>query len=433
MDQAFEPLVKALDAAGAAIIAISPGHQPTLLATHGWNQPALNLAEIAGFATRLAGEIRDYGLDDISDTDRALVTDYSARVDAMRSNMIPQFWGGNGPQSIPAYVETLAGMRAGIQHLIPKNRTIDPRAASRLARRLDRMSADLDEIVIDRDSLSERMRQINDAYEAAESLPEDLASLKKARDEVSKLSSTAKNDSSSITKHESDASKKLSAIKELADQAEKLVAQCEEAYRVTTSKGLAGAFDQRATRLTRSMQLWVLALVIALGLAAYFGGQRVALLSENLANADPKWGVIWLNFALSLLSVGAPLWFAWVATKQIGQRFRLAEDYAYKASIAKAYEGYRREAANLDPEFSARLFGSSLTRLEEAPLRLMEATSHGSPLHELLNSSKVQDAINLAPEFREKVANLIAEAQTILPGKLPKSAPVQAEKAAKED
>ena len=433
MDQNFEPLVKALDALGAAIIAISPTHQPTLLATHGWNQPALNLADLAGFATRLATEIRDYGLEGISDSDQALVIDYAARLDAFRTTSVPQFWGGNGPQSIPAYVETIAGIRAGIIHLIPKSRAIDPRAAARLARRLERMSNELDEIVINRDSLAERMRQINDAYETAESLPEDLASLRKARDEVSTLSSAAQVDSTSIAKLESDASQKISAIVSFADQAEKLVAQCEEAYRVTTSKGLAGAFDLRAIGLTRSMQLWVLALVIALGLAAYLGGQRVSLLSQNLASVDPKWGVIWLNFALSLLSVGAPLWFAWVATKQIGQRFRLSEDYAYKASIAKAYEGYRREAAKLDPEFSARLFGSSLTRLEEAPLRLMEATSHGSPLHELLNSAKVQDAMNLAPEFREKVAQLLAEAQTLFAAKAPKPAPTQVEKISKED
>lgn len=63
------------------------------------------------------------------------------------------------------------------------------------------------------------------------------------------------------------------------------------------------------------------------------------------------------------------MWFAWLATKQIGQRFHLAEDYAFKASVAKAYEGYRKEAARIDPEFEARLFGSALTRLDEAPLR----------------------------------------------------------------
>lgn len=93
----------------------------------------------------------------------------------------------------------------------------------------------------------------------------------------------------------------------------------------------------------------------------------VAILEQGF---DVRHGEIWLHIILSIVSVGAPLWFAWLATKQIGQRFRLAKDYSYKASVAKAYEGYRREAARIDEDFENRLFDSALTRLEEAPLGL---------------------------------------------------------------
>lgn len=290
-----------------------------------------------------------------------------------------------------------------------------------MAKRLARMSTELDEILVDRNTLEERVRAINDARETAETLPEDLESLREAREQVRSLAEDARKNAQSIDKHESSAITMVAVIDSFAKDAEKLVAQCEEAYRVTTSKGLAGAFDQRAAGLTRSMQLWVTALVTSLAISAYLGSQRVALLSFNLADVDPKWGVIAMNFVLSILSVGAPLWFAWVATKQIGQRFRLAEDYAYKASVAKAYEGYRREAAKIDPEFAARLFGSSLTRLEEAPLRLMEETSHGSPLHELLNSNKVQAAADAYPAFRDKLLDMKAEAERLLSVRKPLS------------
>ena len=109
------------------------------------------------------------------------------------------------------------------------------------------------------------------------------------------------------------------------------------------------------------------------------------------------------------MSVGAPLWFAWLATKQVGQRFRLAEDYAFKATVAKAYEGYRKEAARIDPDFEHRLFGSALTRLDEAPLRLIETGTHGSPWHELANSQAVRRTFDAAPEFRDKVTELLRE------------------------
>jgi hypothetical protein len=109
-----------------------------------------------------------------------------------------------------------------------------------------------------------------------------------------------------------------------------------------------------------------------------------------------------MNCILALLSLSAPLWFAWISTKQIGQRFKLAEDYSFKASVAKAYEGYRKESARIDPAFEARLFSSALTRLEEAPLRLMEKDSHGSPWHELITSPQFEKAMNKIPELKDK-------------------------------
>lgn len=117
-------------------------------------------------------------------------------------------------------------------------------------------------------------------------------------------------------------------------------------------------------------------------------------------------GSIWLHIVLSILSLGAPIWFAWVATKQISQRFRLSEDYAFKASVAKAYEGYRKEAARIDESFEARLFSSALSRLEEAPLRLVESDTHSSPWHELISSPQFQKALETLPELRDKFIEL---------------------------
>src|SRR5699024_10298169 len=157
----------------------------------------------------------------------------------------------------------------------------------------------------------------------------------------------------------------LKSINDLHDQAEKLVSQCEEAYRITTTKGLAAAFDQRAIDLKNSMRCWVAGLFIALGVGAWIGAQRVESLSKLLSTSDPQWRIILMQLSLSVTSVVAPLWSAWLATKQIGQRFRLAEDYGFKASVAKACDGYKKEAAKIDKESEARLFNVALTRLEE--------------------------------------------------------------------
>ena len=120
--------------------------------------------------------------------------------------------------------------------------------------------------------------------------------------------------------------------------------------------------------------------------------------------------MIVLNLLLSVLSVAAPVWFAWLATKQIGQRFRLAEDYAFKASISRAYEGFRREAARFDKDMEAKLLTSALTRLDELPLRLVETDSHGSPWHELASSDVVKQAMKAVPGFAEQVKDLASKA-----------------------
>ncbi|MCL1152847.1 hypothetical protein [Shewanella chilikensis] len=159
--------------------------------------------------------------------------------------------------------------------------------------------------------------------------------------------------------------------------------------------------------MARSMWVWVFGLLCALGAAWYVGAQRIEILTGSLSDPDPKWGMVLMHFLLAIVSLGAPLWFAWLSTKQIGQRFKLAEDYGFKASVAKAYEGYRKEAARIDEKLEARLFESALSRVEEAPLRFVDDPSHGTPWHELADSSDFKEALKNIPEFRDKVFKLV--------------------------
>ena len=261
----------------------------------------------------------------------------------------------------------------------------------------------------DLEGLGKKIHDIQSAHQVADSLPIDLQALTEARDKLAKSASDGVITAEKLNKAWLESNDYLKWTKQSHEEAKKLIAQCETAYQITTTKGLAGAFDQRAGRLAWSMWTWVAGLVLALGIGSYIGAHRLEVLSVALQAQSPNWGGIAIQAILSLLSVGAPLWFAWLATKQIGQRFRLAEDYAFKASVAKAYEGYRREAARIDPEFEHRLFGSALTRLDEAPLRLVETGSHGSPWHELANSEGVRRAFDAVPEFRDKMLELLRD------------------------
>ena len=167
---------------------------------------------------------------------------------------------------------------------------------------------------------------------------------------------------------------------------------------------MAAAFDERAGDLKKSMRLWVGGLLLALCVGAWIGHERIQILTTSLTAPNLNWGIIWIQIILSLTSVLAPLWFAWLATKQISQRFKLAEDYAFKASVAKAYEGYKKEAAKIDEEFEARLFNVALTRLEEAPLRLVDSVNHGSPTHEIVEKTGLN---KVGEKIANKVENVI--------------------------
>lgn len=406
MNAVVNDLCTALDQISAQVLAAWSDDR-TLREVHGWHHPALTRQDLAAVAANLAKKIRDAAPEQVDSLLVATLTDFPRRLKLLYTDTIPHMFNGNGHQAIPAYTETLDGLERLLAPVIgwianPENKTMP----ASLARRLRSYEATLDSLVPNTEQLKAQLTQIQEATEAAESLPTDLLALADAKKKVDKFAGDAAELYGKLDERGKEVARLVGQITAQEIEAAKLVQQCEQAYRITTTKGLAAAFDQRAFRIAFSMWVWVLGLVVALLAATYLGAERVKLLSIAMTGDDPKWGIIWMQAILSILSVGAPLWFGWVATKQIAQRFRLAEDYGFKASVAKAYEGYRREAARLDPTFEARLFSSALSRLEEAPLRLVEADVHGSPWHELIASDAFRDAMKVVPNLREKFINI---------------------------
>jgi hypothetical protein len=406
MHKDYEAICKALDALATAVKTGWTGDQ-TFCEVWGWNCPAVTRHDMAALASRLAQDIRDAQPDSIPAGLQGLLTDTPRRLQLLQTSTVPQFWGGNNGPAVAAYTATLAALRQSLVPVIGWQLMPDTKVMpGHLARRLRSVQAELDQLLPNKEKVALQLAEINAAHAAAESLPLDLKALAEARDQALASGSQASAAAERAKTCADTSAEELTKISERQQEAVKLVAQCEEAYRITTTKGLAAAFDQRATRLARSMWVWVVGLLVALAAGTYLGAERFRLLNQALSSGDTPWGHLILQLVLSGLAVGAPIWFAWVATKQIGQRFRLAEDYGFKASVAKAYEGYRREAARIDEAFEHRLFGAALTRLEEAPLRLVESESHGTPWHELANSPAFTNALDRLPDLREAYSKL---------------------------
>lgn len=253
--------------------------------------------------------------------------------------------------------------------------------------------------------LESKVKTINDAYNSATSLPTTLSDLEAAASDIA-----ASRDA--VLRHEADAKQRAADADVAKKEVENVLAQANQAlsrvnaaFRAATSEGLAKEFKAKAQRLNISVGIWVVVLVLALLSAAYIGSERFPQLLKSMetlsSKGEPKWGLVFAQLLISVLSLGAPVWLAWVATKQIGERFRLAEDYAYKAALSSAYEGYRSEAVNLDPVFQAQLFSIALSRLDEIPLRLVDKHVAGSPMHELLKSPEFKEALERTPSLRD--------------------------------
>lgn len=406
MNEEIENLCKALDTLGDSV-ENGWSDKRSLIEAFGWHHPALGKTELAYLPRSLSEKIRKVNLQTDDESFLQVIEDIPRKLELLRTNTLPQFFSGNGHQAIPAYITTLNWVASVVEPHISWIVSNDPNSMPpAISRRLKGLQAKLSQIDVDHEKLNNQIKLINEATETAESLPSDLEDLKVARRKVDSISQDVLKTSSKVATAKEEVDGLLKSILENKKTADQLVSNCEDAYRITTSKGLAGAFDQRAKQLTNSMWVWVFGLLCALGAAWYVGAERISILTGALSNPDPKWGMILMQIMLAVISLGAPLWFAWLSTKQISQRFKLAEDYGFKASVAKAYEGYRKEAARIDVKLEARLFESALTRIEEAPLRFVDGASYGTPWHELAESSGFKEALKNIPDFRDKVFSL---------------------------
>lgn len=409
MHKSVEGLCVSLEKLGDAIVAIwSEDRTPGEI--WGWNQVALTRQDLAEVPRSLAKRLREVAPDEVSPEMEKKLVEALQKLSWLQANTIPNMFQGASQalQGTPAFLGTLAGIQTMVEPFFRWESIEGSKATPpQIARRLKAMKIEMDNISIDKTAIERDLKAIKDGALAADALPIDLKSLEEAKNKVASLKSAADKAADDIARKLEEAKGLLGSINNHALESEKLVAKCDEAYKITTTVGLAASFDQRRSRTASSMWVWVVGLLIALGLGAWQGAHRLELLAKVISTPGVGGAILAAQLVTALISIGAPMWFAWIATKQIGQRFRLSEDYAFKAAVAKAYEGYRKEAVRIDPEFEKRLFASALTRLEEAPLRLVETETHGSPWHELLNSPALKAALKSGPEFRERFLDLI--------------------------
>jgi hypothetical protein len=354
----------------------------------GWNMPAITRDEFAAIFREPIQLIHSLEEKNVTDADLNILSSYPPRIAHYVEQVLPHAAGGNAFHAYLTGVSMVDALKVLINQYTPSDsdwkRIEDNKLvpASQL-QRLRRLQASIDKATSDSGDMAATIDEINSARATAEALPADLQALAEARTAYAAAMKDVEGlkgkMSAALTKADTD----QKAIDALKKQAEQLVTNTEAAQAAATTQGLGAAFDIKAKALGMSTMVLGLVLAATLGFAAWLSSGRIKAMQTLIEKPDASIQLLWVHVFLTAISVAGPVWLAWILTKQIGQRFRLAEDYAFKASVAKAFEGYRREAVKVDPAFEKRLFGSILDRLDEASLRHVETENHGSPWAEL--------------------------------------------------
>ena len=416
MSNIVEETAASLDALAINILQVMTDDR-TFAEIWGWNQPAINRTELARLPQDLAQKIRLLDEKSLSAELKAFLPIVQTRTQWIQANTVPQIPGGNSFMGVDAIKHFCELVESKLPPPPPQIVEVDWRAVESrkllpadLLRRLRAVEASLKNVEPRIASAAEDMSLIIKARAAAEDLPVSLQDLEEMQTQLSSARAEAEGAMKDIAENRRLTGALLAQMEIDQTEARGVLANLGTAYRAATTKGLATAFSWKALILNSTVVLWIVLLGAALSAGGMIAHWRFTDMQTLVTNPNIPTERLWVQAILAILGVGGPIWFAWVATKQIGQRFRMAEDYAFKATVAKAYEGFRLEALRVDPALEARLFANAIGRFEEAPLRLVEPASHGSPLHELMQKPVFAQAVRAFPQLGSAASSLLAAA-----------------------
>lgn len=417
MHKVIEEIRGKLEAIRADIEAKIPTNAPASKATNIPQLPNITREELLEYLEELTTLIAANKDTSIGVEAATNLTPLVARLENFRTVAVPHLW--NAQQStILAFLFTMDVVRRHLTKAFKEdvNRQLTRRQKSQLEA-LTGFEARQNGMTDRISNLEEMLTRIEQAHDAATQLPETLENLKSTNGQISKALTDSTKKLGEIESNRASSIELIEKIRNLRQEADQVLNECHTAYSSATSQGLAKAFTDRSNELKATMFFWVGGLTLALLIGGYVGGSQLNSLID-LFRAQANANVITANIVLAVISIGAPVWFAWLSTRQVGQNFRLAEDYAFKASVSSAYEGYRRETEKFKGSgLPQKLLESALTRLDEEPLRVINDNTPGSPLHDLLNSDAIKKAAESIPGFTKSVIDLAQESlQTFTTG-----------------
>lgn len=220
------------------------------------------------------------------------------------------------------------------------------------------------------------------------------AELKQHTETLESLIESSQTTLDEITKQKADADTQIATGTELLANAN---AQLTKALQDINRQGLAGAFAGQANVVAGERKKWVLAFGAAIAWLIIVACYIVYVASGSGATPfDP------INFLRGLPLAVPGIWLGWLSARQIGMLARIQQDYAYKASTAVAFEGYKKEVASAnDQALSKQLLETAVTNFGENPVRLYDkqGDDHGHPVEALVEKIKDPETRNFVVEI----------------------------------
>lgn len=181
-------------------------------------------------------------------------------------------------------------------------------------------------------------------------------------------------------------------LAEITDETQGLLGTCKELNEEITKTleaanrvGMAGSFNLRKEELKASLGLWALCFVSSIGVILVIGLWMIyPYLGETALEMKMD------DVGLKLIVVAPLVWLTWMSARQYGYISKIREDYSFKYATAMAFEGYKKQAQEINEELLNKLLKQAIETVGQNPIRLFSSQDvHASPAQEAFSKAKV--------------------------------------------
>lgn len=162
--------------------------------------------------------------------------------------------------------------------------------------------------------------------------------------------------------------------------------------------GLAGSFYTRKKELVTNSWLWGVGTIASIIILIVISYCLIKPLIDNPSSFSL------LTYLARIPVFGALVWLGWFCAKQYGYIIRISEEYSFKYAISMAFEGYKKESAEVNSELLDKLLRLTLDSISVSPVHCYDSkTNHATPVNEITESIIKE----MKPLFSEVTKNAI--------------------------